>query len=150
MGLVMSAYNDTVARLDAHEIDLPSTSSMEDLREWCTGFWETMSLDRDWEDDEVAWKTLGPVLLVVLESGQEDSPEVKEAVSLLDDHDIREAVYESHSHFKNCRADAIRALKAKRTVRRGPTVAGRNDPCPCGSGKKFKHCCLRRQDPTVH
>jgi uncharacterized protein YecA (UPF0149 family) len=19
--------------------------------------------------------------------------------------------------------------------------AGRNDPCPCGSGKKFKHCC---------
>jgi SEC-C motif-containing protein len=20
---------------------------------------------------------------------------------------------------------------------------GRNDPCPCGSGKKFKHCCLR-------
>ncbi|HNU69528.1 MAG TPA: SEC-C metal-binding domain-containing protein, partial [Myxococcota bacterium] len=19
---------------------------------------------------------------------------------------------------------------------------GRNDPCPCGSGKKFKHCCL--------
>lgn len=20
---------------------------------------------------------------------------------------------------------------------------GRNDPCPCGSGKKFKHCCMR-------
>ena len=20
--------------------------------------------------------------------------------------------------------------------------AGRNDPCPCGSGKKFKRCCL--------
>jgi len=19
--------------------------------------------------------------------------------------------------------------------------AGRNDPCPCGSGKKYKHCC---------
>jgi len=18
---------------------------------------------------------------------------------------------------------------------------GRNDPCPCGSGKKFRHCC---------
>jgi len=25
-------------------------------------------------------------------------------------------------------------------VRRGPKV-GRNDPCPCGSGKKFKKCC---------
>jgi hypothetical protein len=22
--------------------------------------------------------------------------------------------------------------------------AGRNQPCPCGSGKKFKHCCLNR------
>ncbi len=27
-------------------------------------------------------------------------------------------------------------------VRRGPKV-GRNDPCPCGSGRKFKHCCGR-------
>ncbi len=25
---------------------------------------------------------------------------------------------------------------------RGPKV-GRNDPCPCGSGKKYKQCCLR-------
>lgn len=23
-----------------------------------------------------------------------------------------------------------------------PMRAGRNDPCPCGSGKKFKKCCL--------
>jgi len=21
---------------------------------------------------------------------------------------------------------------------------GRNDPCPCGSGRKYKQCCLRR------
>ncbi|MEN6533624.1 MAG: SEC-C metal-binding domain-containing protein [Bryobacteraceae bacterium] len=21
------------------------------------------------------------------------------------------------------------------------TLVGRNDPCPCGSGKKFKKCC---------
>jgi len=27
-------------------------------------------------------------------------------------------------------------------VRKGPKV-GRNDPCPCGSGKKYKHCCGR-------
>jgi len=26
------------------------------------------------------------------------------------------------------------------------TTVGRNDPCPCGSGRKFKHCCLRVQD----
>ena len=23
---------------------------------------------------------------------------------------------------------------------------GRNDPCPCGSGKKHKHCCLGKGD----
>ncbi|MGC8834888.1 MAG: SEC-C metal-binding domain-containing protein [Armatimonadota bacterium] len=22
---------------------------------------------------------------------------------------------------------------------------GRNDPCPCGSGKKYKKCCLNKQ-----
>jgi len=25
----------------------------------------------------------------------------------------------------------------------GPKKVGRNDPCPCGSGKKYKRCCLR-------
>ncbi len=25
-----------------------------------------------------------------------------------------------------------------------PKTAGRNDPCPCGSGKKFKKCCLHK------
>jgi preprotein translocase subunit SecA len=24
--------------------------------------------------------------------------------------------------------------------RKGPQI-GRNDPCPCGSGKKYKKCC---------
>ncbi len=30
---------------------------------------------------------------------------------------------------------------------------GRNDPCPCGSGLKYKRCCLRRDEEinaTVH
>jgi hypothetical protein len=26
------------------------------------------------------------------------------------------------------------------------TAIGRNDPCPCGSGRKFKNCCLGRQE----
>lgn len=27
---------------------------------------------------------------------------------------------------------------------------GRNDPCPCGSGKKFKKCCeLKTSRPTI-
>ncbi|ABK45273.1 SEC-C motif domain protein [Magnetococcus marinus MC-1] len=28
------------------------------------------------------------------------------------------------------------------TFNRGSANVGRNDPCPCGSGKKFKKCCL--------
>lgn len=37
-----------------------------------------------------------------------------------------------------------------RALRKGPAPVrttspkvGRNDPCPCGSGRKFKHCCGR-------
>ena len=25
---------------------------------------------------------------------------------------------------------------------------GRNQPCPCGSGKKYKHCCLHARQPA--
>jgi uncharacterized protein YecA (UPF0149 family) len=27
------------------------------------------------------------------------------------------------------------------TIRNAETPIGRNDPCPCGSGKKHKKCC---------
>jgi len=37
-------------------------------------------------------------------------------------------------------SEANEALAKARPVRTGPKV-GRNDPCPCGSGKKFKQCC---------
>ena len=30
--------------------------------------------------------------------------------------------------------------KASATIVKGPKI-GRNDPCPCGSGKKYKKCC---------
>jgi len=30
-----------------------------------------------------------------------------------------------------------------RTITRSSPKTGRNEPCPCGSGKKFKHCCSR-------
>ncbi len=31
----------------------------------------------------------------------------------------------------------------KKRLRAGGKKIGRNDPCPCGSGKKYKHCCGR-------
>ena len=37
-------------------------------------------------------------------------------------------------------AQAVEARAKAKPVRTGPKV-GRNDPCPCGSGKKYKQCC---------
>ncbi len=34
------------------------------------------------------------------------------------------------------------AMVAGPNIRKGPKI-GRNDPCPCGSGKKYKKCCGR-------
>ena len=36
-----------------------------------------------------------------------------------------------------------REQKASGTIRVGKKI-GRNDPCPCGSGKKYKQCCMRK------
>jgi len=27
---------------------------------------------------------------------------------------------------------------------------GRNDPCPCGSGKKYKKCCMAKDEAKQH
>ena len=39
-------------------------------------------------------------------------------------------------------SEAAASVEKAKPVRTGPKV-GRNDPCPCGSGKKYKHCCGR-------
>ena len=31
------------------------------------------------------------------------------------------------------------------TIRNRESKVGRNDPCPCGSNKKYKSCCMRKQ-----
>ena len=33
------------------------------------------------------------------------------------------------------------ASLAKKPIKRAQAKVGRNDPCPCGSGKKYKKCC---------
>ena len=38
------------------------------------------------------------------------------------------------------RAEIEKAYKRSKTVVKEPKI-GRNDPCPCGSGKKYKKCC---------
>ena len=38
------------------------------------------------------------------------------------------------------RAEIAKAYRKSKTVVK-PKKIGRNDPCPCGSGKKYKNCC---------
>ncbi|MCM1244254.1 MAG: SEC-C metal-binding domain-containing protein [Roseburia sp.] len=44
---------------------------------------------------------------------------------------------------KERRKELYREQKASGTIRNEGPKVGRNDPCPCGSGKKYKHCCGR-------
>lgn len=41
------------------------------------------------------------------------------------------------------RSEITREYKESQIVR--VEKIGRNDPCPCGSGKKYKQCCAKRQ-----
>jgi preprotein translocase subunit SecA len=38
-------------------------------------------------------------------------------------------------------AEESRTAGKKQPVKRAEAKVGRNDPCPCGSGKKYKKCC---------
>ena len=40
------------------------------------------------------------------------------------------------------RKELYKQQKTSNTIVKGKKI-GRNDPCPCGSGKKYKHCCGR-------
>ena len=41
------------------------------------------------------------------------------------------------------RIDFVKEIRQGRTIKVDEKI-GRNDPCPCGSGKKYKNCCLKK------
>lgn len=45
--------------------------------------------------------------------------------------------------FEKYEKPNLRPLPAERFT--GNKKIGRNDPCPCGSGKKYKKCCLGKE-----
>jgi preprotein translocase subunit SecA len=62
---------------------------------------------------------------------------------LLQPVDEEERVREMERHQKKQQLilnSSESTAEAPQTVIKGPKV-GRNDPCPCGSGKKYKKCC---------
>ena len=46
----------------------------------------------------------------------------------------------------NATTNAARRRRPSRSATRGEKV-GRNDPCPCGSGKKYKNCHMKMAQP---
>lgn len=110
------------------------------IDEWCAGFVRGMALDEaSWrplieadEGDEMLY----PILLFGTESGWNelrDSPELAAR----------------NEEFAELLGDCVMAIQAwwlptrkeGSTVRRDQGLVGRNELCPCGSGKKFKKCC---------
>ena len=79
----------------------------------------------------------------VIGTGQEHKDE-------FDDSEMREAAARQQAEGGNVDMGSAPAQAAvpkrehkQETVRRETPKVGRNDPCPCGSGKKYKHCCGR-------
>jgi len=48
------------------------------------------------------------------------------------------------AHHQDAPATAGRSTTASSPRRPANHRPGRNDPCPCGSGRKYKNCCMRR------
>jgi preprotein translocase subunit SecA len=62
------------------------------------------------------------------------------------EHDIVHTIY--HVGIVRQQAPAREPAPPERKVPAavsGKKKVGRNDPCPCGSGKKYKHCCGRKK-----
>jgi uncharacterized protein len=110
------------------------------IDEWCSGFVQGMVLD------EAAWQPLmdsdegEQMLFPILLHGTEASEDDEERTRLL---------AERHEEFVAALGDAVLDIhaywlpqrKAATTMRRDEPKTGRNEVCPCGSGKKFKKCC---------
>jgi len=81
---------------------------------------------------------------------------VKDRYPLIDDvvaemdwwpcfHEDEESFDEDESSLNPLPVD----LEVQEPYRRSQPKVGRNEPCPCGSGKKFKKCCGRQQSSVA-
>lgn len=103
---------------------------------WCEGYMKGVSLAAD------AWRAAGekpmemlfPVMLFASEKGRKrlDGLEAEEIATM--QRSIPRVVRDIHAFW-------LEQRQPKPFVHDAP-LPGRNDPCPCGSGKKYKKCCL--------
>lgn len=125
--------------------------------EWASGFMHGTRLShRDWKmllDDENHGGSLIPMMMLANEHHADPemrpppiSPEKREDIQAL----MTAGVIQIFRYFAPYREAFAQDVAEEGTTpfrRVGPKI-GRNDPCPCGSGKKYKACCGSSR--TVH
>ena len=109
--------------------------------EWCEGYWLGVTLAANqWNAAmERLLRPLAPIVAFAEVTNWRAHELGDEEMELLQDG-IAPSVREIHAYWLEQRSKAGSAAVSARN--REPKV-GRNDPCPCGSGKKHKRCCLK-------
>ena len=115
---------------------------------WAHGFMEGVELCRkDWDpllNDLAGRNTFRPIHLLGSEDATAEerllirTPDQREKLS----EKIRESIAAIDRFWLPYR-EAMREQPVVAAATRAKPKVGRNDPCPCGSGKKFKRCCGR-------
>ncbi|MFA5180386.1 MAG: preprotein translocase subunit SecA [Syntrophales bacterium] len=77
------------------------------------------------------------MLMAMIERIKEDTLEKLCMVQVRREEDIEEMQRKAEDDYILSRGEDVSATP----VRREKEKVGRNDPCPCGSGKKYKKCC---------
>ncbi len=85
---------------------------------------------------------LGLEVVETNDGGAEDDTGMVEFIARYEDARGEHAHHERAEFEKNDgRWMFVRGRQMNEPVRREAPKVGRNEPCPCGSGKKFKKCC---------
>ena len=112
---------------------------------WARGFLHAVSLAReDWEtlpegDEEGAELVEQALDTIAALVPDDDETGGGEASAEERDELIGEALVAAYDLREYWRDVQFEQVRVKEPIRREPKI-GRNDPCPCGSGRKFKQC----------
>jgi preprotein translocase subunit SecA len=91
------------------------------------------------------------MFLEMLDRIKRDTVEKLFAIQIAKEQEVKEMKVERKQTFILSRGEAAQGGGGETedgkgvTVRREGKKVGRNDPCPCGSGKKYKKCCLLKE-----
>ena len=148
MGIIMARYNEIIHQLDdepgAFEPILYEAPDGRILAaDWAEGFMDAFGLRVDaWDslfEDEDGRYLLAPLMAQLHD--REGKPFVD--VSPEEMQDIREESTQSLPYAIKGIYDFWKARRQPTNLVQRPTgkKVGRNEPCPCGSGRKYKRCC---------